>query len=286
MDLHVVELNVTYRDTGPRRTHENEAFRQAGVYDLGGEVSYAAPELTPEEISADPVETLGRMGGQIADAVAAGIAAGRRVVVAGGNCTALPGVIGGLQQALGPDARLGLVWFDAHGDFNTPRTTHSGMLGGMPVAVSAGLCHANWRIGAKQPVPLPTDRIIMVDVRNLDPEEGDLVRATDVAVVPAERGALAGAVRRLADETDFIYLHIDLDVLDESLTPSHGTKEPNGPGMAQTLEAVEAVLETGKVGAFGIVSIYPVGPGGDVSLASGTELLGESLKRWQAVGEG
>ena len=82
---------------------------------------------------------LGLIGGEIAEAVAAGRRAGEPALVAGGNCAAPPGVLGGLQQAHGPAARIGLVWFDAHGDFNTPRTTLSGMLGGMPVAVAAGL---------------------------------------------------------------------------------------------------------------------------------------------------
>ena len=57
----------------------------------------------------------------------------------------VPGVFGGIQEAYGPTVRVGLLWLDAHGDFNTPRTTLSGMLGGMPVAVSAGLAWPNWR---------------------------------------------------------------------------------------------------------------------------------------------
>ncbi|MEZ4614225.1 MAG: arginase family protein [Caldilineaceae bacterium] len=78
--------------------------------------------------------------------------------------------------------RIGLVWFDAHGDFNTPKTTISGMLGGMPVAVAAGLGYANWRLGSHIVAPLPTERILMVDVRNLDPLEEQLIHATAVAI--------------------------------------------------------------------------------------------------------
>ena len=93
-----------------------------------------------------------------------------------------------MQQAHGADARIGLVWFDAHGDFNTPRTTLSGMLGGMPVAVSAGLGWPHWRELAKQAAPLPTDRIVMVDVRNLDAPEEQLVRATDIVIAAPAAG--------------------------------------------------------------------------------------------------
>ncbi len=281
MDLHVVELRATNWQSRIPVPRELDSFRQSGVYDVaGGNVSYARPWVEENELSDDPVESLALMCGRIADEVAKGFADGEQVVIAGGNCGALPGVIGGLQQAKGSTARIGLVWFDAHGDFNTPKTTLSGMLGGMPVAVTAGLCYPGWRIGAHQDVALPTDRIIMVDVRNLDPAEEQLVRATDVAVVPVSGPDLTDAIQMLAEKTDIIYLHIDLDILDESLTPSHGTKEPNGPDIETTLGAVQAVLDTGKVEAVGLVSVYPVGEGGDISLASGTELMREMIRRW------
>jgi arginase len=284
MDVHVVELKIDHPRSGLRPTDEAGAFGEAGVYErAGGTVSRSRPTLGTGEIAEDPIATLALINGRIADAVAAGFADGRAVVMAGGNCCALPGMIGGLQQAFGATARIGLVWFDAHGDFNTPRTTLSGMLGGMPVAVSAGLCYPSWRSGAHQEVSLPTDRIVMVDVRNLDPDEERLIRATDVAVVPIAGEALRLAVERLARECDLLYLHIDLDVLDERFTPSHRTKEPGGPDIEETLQAIQTVLDTGKVRAVGLVSIYPAGEGGDVSLASAATLLGETLARWSSA---
>lgn len=283
MDLHVLELRATNWQSRIPVPRELESFRQSGVYDVAnGKVTFARPWVEEDELSDIPVQSLALMCGRIADEVAAGFAADEHVVVAGGNCGALPGVIGGLQQAKGSTARIGLVWFDAHGDFNTPNTTLSGMLGGMPVAVTAGLCYPDWRIGAHQEVALPTDRIIMVDVRNLDPAEKELVDATAVEVVPVSGPKLKDAVEQLAAKTDLIYLHIDLDILDESLTPSHGTKEPNGPDIATTLEAVRTVLDTGKVEAVGLVSVYPVGEGGETSLQSATELLREMIRRWAA----
>lgn len=282
MRLQVVEIKTSHPQAGVTPSPETDAFRAAGVYDVAADVRIVTPQLAPEEVGDDAVETLGLFGSRIARAVAAGLADRRQVVLVGGNCTALPGVIGGLEQAQGPAARIGLVWFDAHGDFNTPQTTPSGMLGGMPVAVVAGLCHPRWREGSGQLAPIPTDRILMVDVRNLDPEEAQLVHATGVAVVPPEAGAVGRAARQLAETVDAIYLHVDLDVLDAALTPSHRTKEPHGPGIAQTQACIDAVFDTDKVVAFGLVSIYPVGEGGEVSLASGTALLRASLAHWQS----
>lgn len=283
MNLHVVEIH--YRDaySAEERIVETEALRQAGVYEaVSDSVTFDTPALPPEEQTDDRIQNLGLLGGKIADAVARGLTAGRQVVVTGGNCSHLPGVIGGLQQALGPETRIGLVWFDAHGDFNTPRTTLSGMLGGMPVAVSAGLCYAPWRTLSHQQVPLPTDRIIMVDVRNLDEPEEQLIRATDVTIA-RDIDTLATAVKRLAAETDVIYLHIDLDVLDVALTPTHPTKEPNGLDLAQTLERVDLVLQTGKVRAFGLLAIFADGPEGRVTMDSAEQLMRGALERWHAV---
>lgn len=262
------------------------AYASAGLYEaLTGRATITEPGF-PEEMRVDEeTENLGVLGGEIADAVAAGLRAGEPVLVVGGTCAHVPGVVGGLQQAHGADTRIGLVWFDAHGDFNTPRTTLSGMLGGMPVAVSAGLAWPRWRELSKQPVPLPTDRILMVDVRNLDPAEEQLARATDVVIAAPALGFpgvdLEQAVADLAAKCDILYLHIDSDILDERYVPNHATREPRGPSMEQTIAAVDTVMATGKVRVFALVSVWADGPGGDVAVWSGIELLRGGLESWR-----
>ena len=118
-----------------------DTYAASGAYAVLGDATIVEPGFPEEQRDEEPTVNLGLIGGEIAEAVAEGRRAGKRVLVVGGNCAAVPGVVGGLQQAHGPAAQIGLVWFDAHGDFNTPRTTLSGMLGGMPVAVSAGLAY-------------------------------------------------------------------------------------------------------------------------------------------------
>jgi arginase len=216
--------------------------------------------------------------------VAEGRRAGNPVLVVGGNCAVVPGVVGGLQEAHGPAARIGVVWFDAHGDFNTPRTSLSGMLGGMPVAVSAGLAYPRWRSLSRQETPLPTDRILMIDVRNLDVPEEQLIRATDVVIAAPAPGFpgvdLEQAVAALAEQCDVLYLHVDADILDERYVPNHPTKEPRGPSMEQVLAAIDTVMATGKVGLFAVVSIWADGDGGDVAVDSGVALLRGGLESW------
>lgn len=290
MRLHVVAINYATGQPAPGDSRAVAAYRDSGVYQefagAAGELTVGEPVVPADRLGDDPIANLGAICGALAGAVATGLRDGARVLIVGGDCSHLPGVLGGFAEAFGPVARTGLVWFDAHGDFNTPRTTPSGMLGGMPVAVSAGLCHGAWREGARQYAPLPTDRIVMVDVRNLDPEEERLIRATDVTIARVAPGFhgdtdLAPAIDALAARCDRLYLHVDSDILDASLTPSHRTKEPAGPTVAQTLDAIGTVLATGKVAALGLLSVNPEGPGGDVSLASALALLRGSLRRWE-----
>lgn len=288
-DLRVIPIR--YKGSRPYASDEDPTghYAASGAYDvLGGAVRVVEPRFPEERRSAEPSDNLGIIGGVIAEIVAEGRRAGERILVVGGDCGHVPGIVSGLQQAHGADARIGLVWFDAHGDFNTPRTTLSGMLGGMPVAVAAGLAWPNWRELAGQPAPLPTDRIVMVDVRNLDPPEAALIHATEIVIAapaPGFPGAdLAEAIDALAARCDYLYLHIDADILDERYVPNHGTKEPNGPSMQQVLDAVDTVMATGKVVAFALVSVWGDGEGGEVALASGVELLRGALERWARHG--
>jgi arginase len=256
-----------------------DTLRSRGI-DLTGPVA-VAPAGTQSE---DPVTNIAHLGAHIAAEVAKGLTEEGNALITGSNCNALVGVLAGFEKAYGPTAKIGLVWFDAHGDFNTPKTTLSGMIGGMPVAVSAGLAFPHWRQITGLDAPIPTDRIVMVDVRNLDPKERTLIEATAVTIAAIEPGRegvpMQEAIDRLAAECDIIYLHIDEDVLDERYVPNHGTVEPNGPDMAAVLDAVRIVLRTGKVHGYGLVSVNVQGEGGKESLASAMELLTTGLTEW------
>ena len=289
--LGLTVVGVRYRGSRPAQRDERslDAYAAANVYEAAGApVTVVEPRWTEAERSTIEPDNLGSLGGEIATAVADGVKAGNAVLMTGGDCSHITGVLGGLQDVYGAAARIGLVWFDAHGDFNTPKTTISGMLGGMPVAVCAGLAYPTWRIGSHIVAPLPTERIVMVDVRNLDPQEEQLIRATDVVIATPAAGfpgaPLAPAIAQLAERCDLLYLHIDSDILDERYVPNHGTREPNGPDMAQVLAAVDTVMATGKVAVYAVVSVYGEGEGSARSVASGIELIRGGLATWQKYG--
>jgi arginase len=287
--LHVVPVRYSGSAPNPPDEEVVDIYAASADYGIFGEpATVSEPRFPEEQRSDEPTINLGLIGGEIANAVAEGRRAGKPVLIVGGTCAITPGVVGGMQEAHGPAAKIGLIWFDAHGDFNTPRTTLSGMLGGMPVAVAAGLAWPRWRELSRQQAPLPTDRIVMVDVRNLDPAEEQLVRATDIVIAapaPSFPGAdLRQAIDDLASRCDLLYLHIDSDILDERYVPNHGTKEPNGPDMRQVLAAIETVMATGKVVAYALVSVWPDGEGGDVAVRSGVEVLRGGLEAWKRHG--
>src|SRR5919107_4311898 len=159
LSLHVVQIRYQGSERALPGSDPVDAYAASGAYQRLGEATVVEPEFPEDRRDEEPTINLGLIGGQIAEAVAAGRREGKPVLVVGGNCAVVPAVVGGLQEAHGPAARLGLVWFDAHGDFNTPRTTLSGMLGGMPVAVSAGLAYPRWRELSRQAAPPPPDPI-------------------------------------------------------------------------------------------------------------------------------
>ncbi len=287
--LQVVGVRYVGDRPAPGDERALDAYARAGVYDAAGaHVAIVEPRFPETERTDNREVNLGLINGAIADAVAAARREDRALLLTGGNCTHITGILGGLQDAHGPELRVGLVWFDAHGDFNTPQTTITGSLGGMPVAVCAGLAFPRWREGSHIVAPLPTDRIVMVDVRNLDPAEEALVRAVGIPIAAAAEGfpgePLGPTIDDLATRCDALYLHIDADILDERFTPDHSTKEPNGPDMAHVLAAVDRVMATGKVIAFAVVSVYAGGPNREIDVASGKELVRGGLESWRRHG--
>ena len=267
-----------------------DALAASGAYAAAGvPIEVAEPRIAGDLWLQDEIANLGLLGGTIAGEVDAARRAGQAILMTGGHCVHATGIVGGLQDSHGPAARIGLVWFDAHGDFNTPNTTLTGMLGGMPVAVCAGLAWPRWREGSHIVAPLPADRILLVDVRNLDPAEEQLIRATGTVVAAPAPGFLGQdlqqAVSTLADRCDMIYLHIDLDILDEAFVPDHMTAEPHGPSLDQVEAAIDVVMATGKVVALAIVSVFNQGESSETTVASGIRLVRDGLESWRRHGQ-
>ena len=178
------------------------------------------------------------------------------------NCNGLLGMLSGLQHS-GPTAkpvRVGMVFIDAHGDYNTPETTLSGMLGGMPVAIAAGQCLTRMRLKAGLEPAVPTRHIVEVCVRDTDPLEQELLDRSEIQQLTLQdvrtRSAnLHREMKRLSELTDVIYVHVDMDGLDPSEVPGVALPVPNGPSSAELAAAITEMFKYEKVGAFGVAAM-------------------------------
>jgi arginase len=262
-----------------------EQLRAAGIDVAGPHEAHLDPALLEEGRTA---LNIGRLGADTARLVAAARRNGDAVLVLAGDDTAAIGTVSGLEQAAGADAAIGVVWVDAHGDFNTPETSFSGILAGMPVAIMAGLAGPLWRDAAGLATPVETGNIVLAGVRELDEKEEELIRSTDVQVVPAsvlcDGDDFAQAIDRLTQRCTLLYLHVDLDVLDPRFVPSASTPSANGLSVDELVEAMAKVLQTGKVAALAISSLNPgAGARGVRSVASAMKTIAGALPVWTAT---
>ena len=158
------------------------------------------------------VQTSFELMGAVAEHVRAARAAKRFPVVLSGNCNAAIGVIAGLGGG------TGVVWLDAHGDFNTPQTTMSGFLDGMTLATATGRCWVELARKIEGFEPVPEQNVVLLGARDLDPgEEAALARSKIVRLsAPAATMGIESIIRSLAQQASQFYLHLDLDALDPS----------------------------------------------------------------------
>jgi arginase len=191
------------------------------------------------------IETAFSLMRPLAEAVRQARAAGRFPLILAGNCNTAVGTVAGLG------ARTGVLWFDAHGDFNTPETTVGGFLDGMALAIVTGRCWRELAKGVPGFEPVPEHRVHLLGVRDLDPLEQQALAASAVTVTaPADvRPAVTTAARDLAGEVDGVYLHLDLDVLDPSLGRVNQFATPDGLSLAQLERAVAAIGEALPIAA-------------------------------------
>lgn len=195
-----------------------------------------AAEVVDVSLDRPPLEALAAGLPGLHDAVAA---AGGVPLALLGECTLAPAVTAGLR-VLHPD--LVLVWVDAHGDLNTPATTPSGFLGGMPFAILLGWCHEPLRKAAGVDPPLPEERASLVGARDLDPGERDSIAASQLVVADDIAGALAALPAGAP-----VHLHLDGDVLDPDDAPGVDFPALGGWSGERLDTEMAALAATGRV---------------------------------------
>lgn len=250
-----IDPNATAMETGIR---EKLASWKCDVTDY--KVSYLTPQ---EEQTYGARYRMALSSNHGADQVASMIRRGLFPIGFLSNCINLMGMLAGHQRS-GPTwkpLRVGLVWMDAHGDFNTPETSLSGMVGGMPVAISTGLClhHIRQTVGLNP--PLPMSYVTMLGVRDVDPLEKHLLDTYNINQITVEdvrnqSPIIEHEINRLEVLTDIIYVHVDLDVLDPEYMPGHMTPAPDGVSTNELKKTMTTIFNHIKVCGLGLAS-YP-----------------------------
>ena len=159
--------------------------------------------------------------------------------------------------------RMGLIWVDAHTDFNTPEISPTGNIHGMPVAQLCGLGHpdlaslaGDWRLN-------PRD-VVMIGIRSVDPQEAELVREYGLRVYTMKDVDQLGITRIFEEtaeylaDTERLHVSYDADALDPSVTPGTGTAVPGGLSYREGHLLMELLCETGRVTSMDIVEVNPI----------------------------
>ncbi|MFY1576747.1 arginase family protein [Verrucosispora sp. WMMD703] len=210
---------------------------------LGDEIPVSADiTVRSQVLDGDAWQRMAGVCSATAAAVSPVVAAGDIPVVLSGDCMVAGGTVAGVQQA-GVDPAV--VWFDAHGDVHTLQTSTSGYLGGLSLRLLNGAHPDRYAdvIGLR---PVPAERTVLVDARDLDPAE------VEYLAVSATRRIPVSEVSADTVPSGPLVLHIDVDVIDSGEVPGLRFPVPNGPPADAVVAACARLFATGRVVAFDV----------------------------------
>lgn len=232
------------------------------VRDQGNVVAPDMAALQQGDPRAKYLADILRYGTRLADAVEEAVMAREFPLVLGGDHSLALGVLGGLARAAGAPGAM--LWIDAHGDLNTPDTSPSGNVHGMPVAAAIGLGR-EWFDTGDWPVPsVEEPRVAMIGIRSLDAEEREVLRRTQIRVVTMaeiDRLGMEAAVDAALDRlraAPWVHVSLDMDVMDPLHAPGVGTPVPGGITYREAHLMMEMVSESGLMGSLQVVEVNPI----------------------------
>jgi arginase len=258
-------------DMGP------SALRQASIHqslrDLGYDVQDAGDVPVSIRETQDPGDPRLKFLREIRDTceklrdrVMQALGQGRLPVVLGGDHSIAMGTIAGVSRFHRErHQKVGLIWFDAHGDMNTPDTSPSGNIHGMPLAVALGLGEKSL-VELAGPAPMVDGaRAAVVGLRDVDPAERNNVKESGIGAFTMrdidERGmrvVMEEAIKRATSGTAGIHVSFDLDGVDPEHAPGVGTPSPGGISYREAHLAMEMLCDTEQVLSAEFVEVNPV----------------------------
>jgi arginase len=234
------------------------------VRDVGNVVVPLREESTQSEPRMRFIDLILPVQMRIASAVRESYNRDRFPIVIGGDHSVALGAI----SAAARGRKIGVLWLDTHGDFNTAETTRSGNVHGMPLAALAGygderlVSVGGWRDAVAAVDPR---NIVIVGARDLEPAERELLHEAGVTVLSMGvidrygiRRVVEKAIEIAGSDTEGIYASLDLDVMDPSHAPGVGTPSPGGLTVREAHLAMELLAASGRMIGLDLVEVNPI----------------------------
>ncbi len=231
-----------------------------------GDVHVPTRETLDFDRAIDFLPTITDVCRDVAERTAAIVRNGEIPVVLGGDHSLSAGSVAGVATALAERGeRLGVLWLDAHSDLNTPASTLSGNVHGMPVAHLLGQGDPAMASLATPAPAVRPDHLAIIGARDLDPAERAHAREFGVRIATMrdldERGlrqVLAETIARVSEGTQGLHVSLDLDFLDPQEAPGVGTPVRGGATFREAHLAMEMLWDTGRVVSWDLVEVNPV----------------------------
>lgn len=211
---------------------------------------------------------------QVAERVRSAVSQKAFPLVLAGNCSTAVGTVAGIGSE-----RAGVVWFDSHGDLNTPDTTTSGFLDGMALSMVAGRCWSGMTLSVPGWVPVPEDRIALIGARDFDPPEETFLRFSAMAHISPEAirtqgvdAAVAPVLGDLANRVGGFYVHMDLDVVDPEEASVNEYQAPGGLDLEAVARAVHLTASYRPIVAAALTAYDPASGDDDRALRAALSL--------------
>ena len=246
-----------------------------------GNVETAVPEATAlrdqrARFLPEIKETCARIAAKVVEESSAGAIP----LVLGGDHSVALGTLGGLASAHGPG---GVLWIDAHPDINTPDTSPSGNVHGMPLAAALGLAGPEFESEAWPLPAVDPRRVALLGIRQLDEGERRLLREAGVRAFSMSEIDRIGVERATREALDlvagpgFVHLSLDLDALDPEIAPGVGTPVRGGLTYREAHLALELIAESGLVGSLEVVEVNPILDRENTTATTAVELVASAL---------
>lgn len=254
-----------------------ERFLQAGVHrqlvSQGHSVHIEIVECRPDTRQ-DEIDAVAEINALLAGHARSNLEQERFPLILAGNCNACLGALAGIAAR-----PVGVIWLDAHGDFNTPDTSPSGFLDGMALAMSAGLCHhsALAKIGV---APISSSDIVHIGGRDFDAGEKERLMGQRAQVLSASQLRQAGlasavgpALAALRSRVRDVYLHLDLDVLDPAEATVNEYPAPDGLFLSELEDVIRMVGEEFAITAAALTAYNPACDEDGRALRAGLQVI-------------